>query len=139
MQTVIHDSDSTIQLLASQIGESWVALDGGSLTCWDAIEQARDTLEWIQDSLLQMDHMLDVCLDNLGKIFVNMSTHNHTMITNRNDQLSQLSCQSSVESAGYGVLGIYYHDLGLVRAHIPILDPSGLGASELSQVTGPSV
>jgi hypothetical protein len=58
----------------------------------------------------------DVRLDNLGKSFVNMSTHYRTTITNINNQLGRLSRRSNVSSAGYIVLDL---QLGTAQAIWP--------------------
>jgi hypothetical protein len=51
LQGVVRDLDSKIQLLESRIGESCVALDGGSLTCWDALKQLQEEMETVKESL----------------------------------------------------------------------------------------
>jgi hypothetical protein len=118
MQGAMHDSDLKIQLLASRLGESPLASDGGSLTCWDAIKQVQDAVDRIQNEIPATDLLLDelkksgtnadVRLENLGKSFVNMSTHYRTTITNINDQLGKLSRRGNGGSTGYGVLGMQF-------------------------------
>jgi hypothetical protein len=45
-------------------------------------------------------------LENLGKSFVNMSTHYRATITSINEQLGRLTRRSGGNSGGYGVLGL---------------------------------
>jgi hypothetical protein len=112
LQSVVHDSDSKIQLLVSRIRESREASDGGSLTCWDAVKQVQEGLEAIRDCLPVTDQLVEQVrlagagtearLENLGKSFGNMTAHYRTTITNINDQLGRLSRRAPEISAGYG-------------------------------------
>ena len=112
----MHESDLKIQLLASRLGESPLASDGGSLTSWDAIKQVQDAVERINGGLPATDLLLDelkrsgagadLRLENLGKSFVNMSTHYQTTITTINEQLGRLTRRGNGGSPGYGVLGL---------------------------------
>jgi hypothetical protein len=112
LQSVVHDSDSKIQLLVSQIGESQEASDGGSLTCWDAIMQLQEGLDVIKECLPAGDQLVEqvrqagagteVRLENLGKSFGNMTAHYRTTVTNINDQLGRLSRRIPDTSAGFG-------------------------------------
>jgi hypothetical protein len=116
LQGVVHDSDSKIQLLASRIGESRVASDGGSLTCWDAVKQLQEEMDTIKESLPVTEVSIeklqssgegtDARLMNLGQSFENMASHYRKTILNINEELTRLGRRNVVSSPGYGVLGM---------------------------------
>jgi hypothetical protein len=111
LQSVVHDSDSKIQLLVSRIGESQEASDGGSLMCSDAIKQLQEGLDSIKECLPVTDQRVEqvrqagagteVRLENLGKSFGNMTVHYRTTVTNINDQLGRLSRRLPDATAGF--------------------------------------
>jgi hypothetical protein len=110
LQSVVHDSDSKIQLLVSRIGESQEASDGGSLTYWDAIKQLQEGLDSTKECLPVTEQLVEqvkqagagteVRLENLGKSFANMTAHYRTTVTNINDQLGRLSRRLPDATAG---------------------------------------
>jgi hypothetical protein len=125
LQSVLHDSDSKIQLLVSRIDGSRDASDKGSLTCWDAIKQLQEGVEAIKRGLPVTAQLLDKLretgdgrretgdgvearLVTLGKSFDNMTGHYRTTITNVNDQLGRLSWRSAETTTGYAALGMQF-------------------------------
>jgi hypothetical protein len=112
LQSVVHDSDSKIQLILSRIRESQEASDGGSLTCWEAIKQLQDGLDAVKDCLPVTDQLVEQVrqadvgtearLDNLGKSFGNMTVHYRTTVTNMNEQLGRLSHRVANTAVGFG-------------------------------------